>query len=122
MHMLRPRAILAIFFSLLLIAAQQAAIAHMIGHVGQMLERAEHSAKQADASTQQDDKYHGETPNLSHCATCVSVAGLAFATLPATLPSLACARAAVLPIPVSCTVSVTATPQHYLARAPPAVL
>ena len=61
------RPFLALLFSLLLIGSQQAALAHMIGHLG----------GQAEAAVHQEEGGHGAALSLSHtCTTCIAFAAL----------------------------------------------
>lgn len=108
----RPHPLLAAFFALLLLGAQQAAFAHLIGHLGAT----------AQVMAQPDDDGHGEALTLSHvCTTCVGLSALDGAP-PPVLPVLA-AAAGTYALPTAPAVAVGAASfSPYLARAPPAVL
>lgn len=61
------RPFFALLFSLLLIGSQQAALAHMIGHLG----------GQAETAVHQEESGHGAALSLSHtCTTCIAFAAL----------------------------------------------
>lgn len=61
------RPLFALLFSLLLIGSQQAALAHMIGHLG----------GRAEAVISQEEGGHGAALSLSHtCTTCIAFAAL----------------------------------------------
>jgi hypothetical protein len=120
MKMPRPRAALAVVLSLLLLVAQQTAFAHLLGH----LDGGPAPAGRHDTCAQQG---HPDGPcsalNLSHgCATCVSLAGLAFAVAVPALPPLAGDRAYTAPAFAPPATPVAVDPHPYRARAPPAVL
>lgn len=113
MNRLRP--LVAVLLSLLLLGAQQAAFAHMVGHIG--------AASATVATADQGDEGHGEALNLSHvCTTCVSASGLASAAPFGVPPRLTFDGAAEAPIAATAHAVAIAPPRSYLARAPPAVL
>ena len=61
------RPLFALLFSLLLIGSQQAALAHMVGHLG----------GQAETAVHQEESGHGAALSLSHtCTTCIAYAAL----------------------------------------------
>jgi hypothetical protein len=61
------RPLFVLLFSLLLIGSQQAALAHMIGHLGGSVETA----------VSQEEGGHGAALSLSHtCTTCIAFASL----------------------------------------------
>lgn len=107
---------LLFFFALLLVGGQQAALAHMIGHVADL------GSAQHEVVAQQGDDEHGAALTLSHsCTTCIALDTFA-APLP-TLPPLALGEAACA-VPPAPTFSGpdTCPPRPYAARAPPAPL
>ena len=76
-----PRPFIALIAALLLVFAQQAALAHMIGHTGVA----------AQASLSQNEDSHNAALSLSHtCTACI-----AFAALDAFVPSVT------LPLPAA---------------------
>jgi hypothetical protein len=113
--MIRVRLPLAVLLSLLLLGAQQAAFAHMIGHIG--------PAVGIVTTVHEDDTGHNEALTLSHvCTTCVSAAALVAAAPFGVSPRLTFFGAVdVPPVVVRGDASVVST-QSYLARAPPAAL
>jgi hypothetical protein len=113
--MTRLRPFLAVLLSLLLLGAQQAAYAHMIGHIG--------PAISAETTASHNDDEHGHALNLSHvCTTCVSAAGLASAAPSGVPPRLTFDGALEVPSTAIRSGASVAAAQPYLARAPPAVL
>jgi hypothetical protein len=113
--MIRLRPFLAVLLSLLLLGAQQAAFAHMVGHIG--------GASAAVTTVDHDDQGHGEALNLSHvCTTCVGASGLAFAAPCGVPPRLTFDGAVEAPIAAATPSFAAEPPQRYQARAPPAVL
>lgn len=113
--MTRLRPLVALLLSLLLLGAQQAAFAHMVGHVG--------AAGAAVTMAGQGDDGHGEALNLSHvCTTCVAASGLASAAPFGVPPRLTFDGVAAAPIEATVHAVAVAPSQPYLARAPPAVL
>jgi hypothetical protein len=63
------RRIVAYAVALLLVFAQQAALTHLIGHLG--------AGTSAQTIASHEDKGHGEALSLTHaCATCVALAAL----------------------------------------------
>ncbi|HZV55039.1 MAG TPA: hypothetical protein VFF82_08870 [Rhodocyclaceae bacterium] len=112
--MTRLRPLVAVLLSLLLLGAQEAAFAHMIGHIGHV---------SAAAVTVHGDEGHGEALSLSHvCTTCVSASALFAAAPPGVPPSLTFAGAADTPASTAAAAFDAPAPLAYLARAPPAVL
>jgi hypothetical protein len=112
--MTRLRPFIAVLLSLLLLGGQEAAFAHMIGHMGQ---------GGTATVTAHGDEGHGESLSLSHvCTTCVSAAGL-FAAAPPGVPS-SLTFVGTTDTPVSMVVTAFDAPASlaYLARAPPTVL
>lgn len=106
------RSLLPILLSLLLLVAQQAAYAHLVGHLG----------SGTPTAIQQEEGHHGAALSLSHtCTTCIALAAFAVASPPATIVSVPLIQGIdVLPA------AVTAVPRHvvaaaYRARAPPVV-
>ncbi|GAB2181314.1 hypothetical protein DLREEDagrD3_15370 [Denitratisoma sp. agr-D3] len=69
-----PRPFIALLAALLLVLAQQAALAHMIGHTGAA----------AQSAIQQNEDGHGAALSLSHaCTTCIAFSALdSFAASP----------------------------------------
>jgi hypothetical protein len=113
--MTRLRPLMALLLSLLLLGAQQAAFAHMIGHIG--------PAAASTTSVGHGDDGHGEALNLSHvCTACVSAAGLAAAAPFGVPPRLTFDSSIAAPMVVTEIAVAVAAPLRYLARAPPAVL
>ena len=101
---------LAIVCAFCMLAAQQAAYAHYIGHIG--------GGAQA-ASVPANDS--GDAP-LHSCTTCSLFAGLAAAP-PAFVSPIAVTNAAAIPLANIPTAHIPARPAlSYTARAPPAVL
>jgi len=115
MRLLKLPRLLILAFALLLVGGQQAALAHMIGHVadyGNHGEAAHSVAEEGDAD-------HGAALTLSHvCTTCLSLDTFA-APLPS-LPRLGFAEgpAAVPPAPTF-SAHFSAPSRRYAARAPP---
>ncbi|MBK6676979.1 MAG: hypothetical protein IPG52_09175 [Rhodocyclaceae bacterium] len=113
--MIRLRPVLAVLLSLLLVGAQQAAFAHMIGHIG--------TADIGVASLDPGDDRHGEALALSDvCTTCVGASGIASAVPFGVPPRLTFDGVVETPIAVTQLAVAVAVPLRYLARAPPAVL
>lgn len=112
--MRRPRPLLALLLSLLLLGAQQAAFAHLIGHLEAEMTAVEH----------RHDHRHGDHDGLSHvCTTCVGLAVLVGGALPsAPAALLGTAPAAALPLTPLLPAVAAAPFPHYLARAPPSLL
>jgi hypothetical protein len=110
----RPlRPLIAALLSLLLLGAQQAAFAHLIGHL----------AVGSATVTVTDDAGHNAADTLSHvCTTCVSAAALAGAAPLPSMPALAQAAGSLAPPHVTPLRRVGALVSFYRARAPPAVL
>lgn len=74
-----PRPFIALIAALLLVFAQQGALAHMIGHAGVA----------AESSIKQGEDQHGAALSLSHiCTTCVAFAALDGFAPSASLPPL----------------------------------
>jgi hypothetical protein len=115
--MFRPRSLrplVAVLLSLLLLGAQQAAFAHLVGHL----------SRSTVSFVGGDESGHAAAETLAHvCTSCVAAAALAGA---APLPSVAAVPAGAAvglappspapPAPAGAVVS------FYRARAPPAVL
>lgn len=113
--MTRLRPLVAVLLSLLLLGAQQAAFAHMIGHIG--------AVGAAVTTVDGDDEGHGEALTLSHvCTTCVSASGLASAAPLGVPPRLAFDGVFDAPMVATALTVALASPRCYLARAPPAAL
>jgi hypothetical protein len=111
MHALRLPRWLTLVLALLLLGGQQAALAHMAGHIA------------GGAGTQvvagQGDDEHGAALTLSHvCTTCIALDSFA-APLPA-LPQIALVETAcgVAPAPTF-SAPTLCPPRPYAARAPP---
>jgi hypothetical protein len=69
----RRRILLALWLLVQLLAGQQLALAHMIGHVGESLH---HHSAQTHAAADDGDEERGAGHSLSHvCTTCVSCLG-----------------------------------------------
>lgn len=100
---------IALIAALLLVFAQQGALAHMIGHSG----------VGGESHLQQGENNHGAALSLSHiCTTCV-----AFAALDAYLPTVALPTGSAddhfLALTVAALAAQSNTPLHQRARAPP---
>jgi hypothetical protein len=106
----RPGPFFALLLAFLLVFAQQAAVAHLIGHLGSNVEQV----------VQQDEAgSHAAAQSLSHvCTTCLAFAGLDAA---APLPQLILAVAATAPLAVTASYIAVALRREapYLSRAPP---
>lgn len=104
--------LIAVLTALLLLGSQQAALAHMIGHVG--------AATQAAAQT--DDDSHGAALTLSHvCTTCIAFAALdAAPPLAPPAPLAICAATDGIASCVPHGVALAAT-TPYRSRAPPSL-
>lgn len=106
-----PRQIILTLSALLLLGAQQAAFAHLIGHLGLA---GQALAQPADAAR------HAAALSLSHlCTTCLAIGALAAgAPLPVSLPAAAAAIAG-----MSAAFDIRLLPRSstppYAARAPP---
>lgn len=111
--MRRLKPLLAVCLALLLLGAQQAAFAHLIGHVGVS------SATPAMAG----DGDHGSAESLSHtCVTCVGLSALA-AAAPLPEPPLVDLASALLPSAVVTIITPAGGSNGpYRARAPPVTL
>lgn len=115
----RYRLLLVVWLLSQLLAGQQLALAHMIGHLGESLHG--HSA-QLHVAADDGDEERGAGHSLSHvCTTCVGCFGFDLAVAvelgfppSAALPAAACTVAA-LPAP-----AFRALPP-YLSRAPPSL-
>ena len=113
--MIRLRSVLAVLFSLLLLGAQQAAFAHLIGHIGPV--------ERATSDNWQGDDGHGQALALADlCPACVSAAGLAAGAAPGVPPRLTFDRAHEVPGTARCHAKPLPAAQPYLARAPPTAL
>lgn len=85
-----PRSVIALLTALLLVLAQQAALAHMIGHTG--------SAAQTRLS--QGEDHHNAALSLSHaCTTCIAFAALDAFSASASLPRIPAAISATRFVP-----------------------
>jgi hypothetical protein len=116
MRLLRlPRQLLFVL-AMLLVGGQQAALAHMVGHVADFGDAA------AAVVAQQGDGEHGAALSLSHtCTTCIALD--AFAAPPPMLPRLAFAAGAdAVPPAPTLAARLRAPPRRYAARAPPVSL
>lgn len=116
---LRHRLPLTLWLLIQLLAGQQLALAHMIGHVGENLH--DHSA-QMHAAADDGDEERGAAHSLSHvCTTCLSclgfdaIAAAEFPPLPARLARIP-EVAAVPPAPTF------KQPPAFQSRAPPLLL
>lgn len=113
--MLRLRPLIAVILSLPLLGAQQAAFAHMIGHIG--------GASAAVTTVDHDEQGHGEALNLSHvCTTCVSAAGLAAGAPLGVPPRLTFDGTFAAPATATSKDFAATVVRRYLARAPPTAL
>ena len=113
MRALRLPRLLIFALALLLVGGQQAALAHMAGHL------ANAGGASAQAAAQQGDEEHGAALSLSHaCTTCIALD--AFAALPPDplRPDFASSAFAVAPAPTF-SAFLPAPPRPYAARAPP---
>jgi hypothetical protein len=112
----RLRPIFAVLLSLLLLGAQQAAFAHMVGHIG--------AVGAATVVDHDRDAGHSTAESLSHvCTTCVALAALTGGALPsAPLAPLAAADVVAALLPPLLPACPGAAFSPYRARAPPAVL
>jgi hypothetical protein len=116
MPALRLPRLLVFALALLLVGGQQAALAHMVGHL------ASPGGAAVQAVAQQGDDDHGAALTLSHvCTTCLALDSFA-APLPS-LPRLLFAEgaAAVPPVPTF-SGHIAILPRRYAARAPPSLL
>lgn len=116
----RHRVLLLVWLLVQLLAGQQLALAHMVGHVGESLH--EHSA-QLYAAAADGDEERGAAHSLSHlCTTCVSCLGfdaMGVADFRVPLPlglRDAGIAGAVPPAPIF------KQPLAFLSRAPPLLL
>ncbi|MBU1645381.1 MAG: DUF2946 family protein [Gammaproteobacteria bacterium] len=118
MRLLKLPRLLILAFALLLVGGQQAALAHMIGHVadyGSHGEAAHSVATEGDAD-------HGAALTLSHvCTTCLTLDTFS-APLPALPPLAFAAGTAAVPPAPTFLAHVAPPPRPYSARAPPAPL
>ena len=106
------RPFIALIAALLLVFAQQAALAHMIGHTGAA----------AQSSIQQNEDHHGAALGLSHtCTTCLAFSALDHLAS-GTDWQLPTAAAETTPIVVAVVVRSGTRPLVARARAPPTVL
>lgn len=107
-----PRPFIALIAALLLVLAQQSALAHMIGHTGVA----------AQSSIKQNEDQHGAALSLSHvCTTCIAFAGLDGFAPSASLPALPAAERH--PHPTATVVAFHGEPPlTRRARGPPALL
>lgn len=116
MRLLKLPRLLLVALALLLVGGQQAALAHMVGHV------ADFGDATAAVVAQQGDDEHGAALSLSHtCTTCIALD--AFTAPPPTQsrPALTNGRDAVPPAPAF-VARLPAPPRRYAARAPPVTL
>ncbi|MDD5297113.1 MAG: DUF2946 family protein [Rhodocyclaceae bacterium] len=108
--MRRLRLIVAIFYALCLLGAQQAAFAHFIGHIGCNAEAAKAPASGGDH----------KAPDA--CTSCAAFAGLSAAP-PVFVAPIAVARVAAILAPETPGAYLPARPAPpYASRAPPALL
>ena len=116
MRLLKLPRLLIFALALLFLGGQQAALAHLIGHVADL------GAAQAQVVAQQGDDEHGAALTLSHvCTTCIALD--AFSAPPPSLPRLAFAAGVVAVSPAPTLPAPAAfPPRRYAARAPPAPL
>lgn len=112
----RLRPLIAVLLSLLLLGAQQAAFAHMVGHIG--------AAGSVAVVDHDRDAGHSTAESLSHvCTTCVALAALTGGALPsAPVAPLGAAAVDAAPLPPLLPACPGAAFSLYRARAPPAVL
>lgn len=113
MRLLKLPRLLILALALLLVGGQQAALAHMVGHVADL------GSAQAEVVAQQGDDEHGAALTLSHsCTTCIALD--TFSAPPPALPRLAFAEGATA-VPPAPTFAAprAAPPRPYAARAPP---
>ena len=116
MRVLKLPRLLVLAFALLLVSGQQAALAHMIGHVVDL------GAAAAQVVVQAGDDEHGAAQNLSHvCTTCLVLDTFA-APLPALSRQVFGGDATAVPPAPTFGAYLASTPRHYSARAPPPVL
>jgi hypothetical protein len=115
----RHRLPLTIWLLVQLLAGQQLALAHMIGHVGESLRD---QSVQLHTAANDGDEERGAAHSLSHvCTTCVSCLGFdavaAAGCIPVTkcMAQLPAAAAAVPPAPTF------RQPLAFLSRAPPSL-
>ena len=117
--MIRLRLSFAILLSLLLLGAQQAAVAHLIGHIGMIGVAADRVA----SFSSPDDAGHSEALALSDvCATCLGAAGFAAAAPHAVPPRLTFHGEFGNPGHESAALVACDASYRYLARAPPVTL
>lgn len=117
--MLRLKPFLAVLLSLLLLGAQQAAFAHLIGHLG----ASGGPAAAEVAALDRDDANHGEARTLADaCTACVSASAIASAAPFGVPPQLTFVGGVETPPAAAPLARVAAAPLPYLARAPPFLL
>jgi len=116
MRVLKLPRLLVLALALLLVGGQQAALAHMIGHIADL------GSAQAEVVAQQGDDEHGAALSLSHvCTTCIALD--TFSAPPPSLSRLAFAEgAAAVPPAPTFWAHHAALPRRYSARAPPLFL
>jgi hypothetical protein len=116
MRALRLSRWLVLAFALLLLGGQQAALAHLIGHIGDA------GSTSAAVVAQQGDDEHGTALNLAHvCTTCIALDH--FEAPPVSSAPLAFAGGSIAAPPAPTFSEIPATPpRRYAARAPPAPL
>lgn len=108
----RLRPFVALIAALLLVIAQQGALAHMIGHLGVA----------AHSSLQQDESGHDAALSLSHaCTACIAFASLGGAMPGHRLP-LQIDQADIAPAIPSVVFVFATRPLTVRARAPPTLL
>ncbi|HEX5393134.1 MAG TPA: DUF2946 family protein [Rhodocyclaceae bacterium] len=106
------RPFISLIAALLLVLAQQSALAHMIGHAGIA----------AEASIKQGEEQHGAALSISHiCTTCVAFAALGGFAPSTGLPPLPTTERHELP-PDTAAVLLGQRPLTFRARGPPAFL
>jgi hypothetical protein len=107
-----PRPFIALVAALLLVLAQQSALAHMIGHAGIA----------AESSIKQGEEQHGAALSISHiCTTCVAFAALDGFAPSTSLPPLPTAERHDLPTATAVAFAGQA-PLTSRARGPPDLL
>lgn len=107
-----PRPFVALIAALLLVLAQQAALAHMIRHTGAA----------AQSALQQDEQQHDTAASLSHvCTTCIAFAALDGFVPSTSLPPLPVAEHHAPSVGIEAA-HLGQTPPAHRARGPPQVL
>lgn len=113
------RILLAFWLAIQLLAAQQLALAHMIGHLRENLH--DHAVELHLAADDGDER-HGAAHTLSHvCTTCVSCLGfdaMAAGGASADFAAVAWVRGSVIAVPPAPTLR---QPVPFRSRAPPSL-